>query len=50
MKDYIIKEDLLGVLNNYLGNKPFKEVAGLIAALNQLELREKNLIKKETKK
>lgn len=44
MQEFIIKEDLLRAINGYLGEKPFREVAGLIGALSQLALVEKKPI------
>jgi len=39
--DYIISEKLAQVLLNYLGERPYKEVAGLINQLMQLKKIEK---------
>lgn len=36
-QEFKIKEGLLRAVTNYLGRKPFEEVAQLIGALSQLE-------------
>ena len=41
-QEFIINEDLLRAINGYLGEQPFKEVAGLIGALSQLQPVEKD--------
>ncbi|MDB0600338.1 hypothetical protein PL373_04105 [Tenacibaculum maritimum] len=50
MQEFIIKEDLLRAINGYLGEQPFKDVAGIIGALSQLQPVEKKEKLKEDKK
>ncbi|MBB4277018.1 hypothetical protein [Rhizobium mongolense] len=37
MKNFIINEELANAVFNYLSTKPYREVAGLMAGLGQLQ-------------
>jgi len=37
MKNFLINEELANAIYNYLAVRPYREVAGLIAGLGQLE-------------
>ncbi|MBB4272800.1 hypothetical protein [Rhizobium mongolense] len=41
MKNFIINEELANAVFNYLSTRPYREVAGLMAGLGQLQSAEK---------
>lgn len=42
MKSFIIKEELAQAILDYLVARPYKEVAGLVAGLMSLEVKDEN--------